>query len=62
MLAAAGNTGGELETPANVAGVLPIAAGNTNDGQLCSYASYHTGVLVGPGCDINAVERCASDD
>src|SRR4051812_31818300 len=39
VIAAAGNSGGPLETPASVAGVLPIAAGNTTDGSLCGYAS-----------------------
>jgi hypothetical protein len=53
VIAAAGNSGGPLETPASVAGVLPIAAGNTTDGSLCGYASWEIGTLIGPGCDIS---------
>ncbi len=53
MLAAAGNSGGGLESPANSPGVIPVAAGDTFSSSLCSYASYAPGVLVGPGCGID---------
>jgi hypothetical protein len=53
VVAAGGNGGGALELPGNVRGVLPIAAGGTSDGALCSYASYASDVLVGPGCGVS---------
>src|SRR3954447_7317170 len=53
VLAAAGNSGGVLETPANIAGVVPVAAGSATDGALCSYAAYEADVFVGPACGIN---------
>jgi hypothetical protein len=55
VVAAAGNRSQpRLDDPANVTGVLPIAAGDTTGGGLCSYASYVPGVLVGPGCGMDA--------
>lgn len=53
VLAAAGNGGGALGSPANTAGLVPVAAGDTDGGGLCSYASYGAGVLIGPGCGVH---------
>lgn len=53
ILAAAGNGGGALGSPADTAGLVPVAAGDTAGGGLCSYASYGPGVLVGPGCGVD---------
>jgi hypothetical protein len=54
VVAAAGNRGlNTLDAPANVAGVLPIAAGSTTDGRLCGYASHTAAILVGPGCSLD---------
>jgi hypothetical protein len=52
VLVSAGNSGAALNGLATVSGVVPVAAGNTS-GPLCTYASYATGVLVGPGCGID---------
>ena len=52
VVAAAGNSGGQLDTPANVNGIFPVAAGDTGAGRLCSYASYASDVLIGPACGI----------
>ena len=54
VLAAAGNRSrNEFDAPANVAGVVPVAAGNTSDAGLCAYASYAAGALIGPGCGLD---------
>lgn len=53
VLAAAGNSGGALGSPANSTGLVPVAAGDTGGGELCSYASYGWDALVGPGCGLH---------
>ncbi len=54
VLAAAGNTRGAVQSPGSSPGVIPVAAGDTSGiGNLCSYAAYAPGVLVGPACGVD---------
>jgi hypothetical protein len=55
VIAAAGNSGGQLETPANAAGVLPVSGGDAS-GHLCPFSAHAPGVLIGPGCDVETAE------
>jgi hypothetical protein len=51
VIAAAGNTGGAVTSPANELGVMAVAAGDRWGG-LCSFSSRGVGVdLLGPGCE-----------
>ena len=56
IVAAAGNDGGPVNAPANLPGVLGVAAGD-HAGALCAFASRGLGVdLIAPGCELDTID------
>jgi hypothetical protein len=59
VVAAAGNNGGPVGSPANGAGVLAVAAGDKTRA-LCSFSNRGADVdLVAPGCDIDLADSAS---
>jgi hypothetical protein len=54
VVAAAGNRPGDVQTPADVGGVLAVAAGAQSE--LCAYAAWDPRALVGPGCNLETAD------
>jgi hypothetical protein len=63
VVAASGNDeGGKLDYPAAYAGVLSVAASDTQTGGLCSFSNRGEGLrLTAPGCDLDAADPASGE-